>query len=111
MNGERRTGDFHGWLAILVIIGGGGLLAMGDSDLRMVVSSMVTMVLSYYFGSSTSNVANRDTINRMVDVQATAAKALADKVPTPTAQSAGPVDVTVVNPGPVPVVVEPKPKE
>lgn len=84
MTSGKPDGDIRGWLAILVVVGGGAILYLGaDESLRLAISNLITMVLTYYFGSSQSNRENRSTIDRMVEAQAGAARILADKVPPP----------------------------
>jgi hypothetical protein len=106
VNGERRSdNDIRGWLAVLVLLGGGLILFYGDDTLQLGVSNMMMAVIGFYYGSSQSNKENRNTIDSMVAANATAASALAAKVPTPPATvqpvevvNREPVDVTVVKP-------------
>ncbi len=101
MNEHR---DIRGWLAVLILLGGGYLLTEGDKELRMAVVGLVASVISYYFGSSQSNKENRDTINKMVDQKAAESVLLAEKVPVPTPTDV-PAKVEVVNTEPVDVKV------
>lgn len=71
------------WLALLVLLGGGYLLAVGDQDLRLVVASMLTMVLSFYFGSSSGSKEKDGILEKMQDVQASAEVKRAEKVLPP----------------------------
>jgi hypothetical protein len=68
-----------------------------------------TQTVSYFFGSSQSNAANRNTVDKMIAVQAEAAKVLAAKVPSPPKPEATPAKVEVVNPEPVEVSIVPPP--
>lgn len=71
------------WLALLVLLGGGYLLAVGDQDLRLVVASMLTMVLSFYFGSSSGSKEKDAIMEKRQDVQAGAEAKRAEKVLPP----------------------------
>lgn len=54
------------FLALLVVIGGGSLLAFNsNSDVRTAAVSIVTLVLGFYFGSSSASKSKDDTINKM----------------------------------------------
>lgn len=66
--------DHAGWLnanlvpmlALMVIIGGGFMLVYTkETDLRMAVVGMMTMVLGYYFGKSSSEWKKDSTINKL----------------------------------------------
>lgn len=55
-------------LALLVIIGGGGLLFYTErADLSMAIVGMMTMVLGYYFGKSSNDWRKDSTINKLTD--------------------------------------------
>lgn len=52
MNFDRARAEFRDWLAFLVTVGGGALLFAGDPLIVPLVASMMTVVLSFYFGAS-----------------------------------------------------------
>jgi len=53
-------------LALLVVLGGGALLATTkDADVRTAVVGLMTLVLGFYFGSSVRSQAKDDTIARL----------------------------------------------
>ena len=55
-------------LALLVIIGGGYMLIINsDTDVKFAVTSMMTLVLGYYFGKSSSEWRKDSTISRLTD--------------------------------------------
>jgi len=70
------TNEEAGWLnrnlvpimALTVILGGGVMLVYTqETDLRMAVVGMMTMVLGYYFGKSSSEWRKDSTISRLTD--------------------------------------------
>lgn len=53
-------------LVLMVIVGGGFMLVYTqETDLRMAVVGMMTMVLGYYFGKSSSEWKKDSTINKL----------------------------------------------
>ncbi len=70
------TSEEAGWLnknlvpilALTVILGGGALLVYTkETELRMAIVGMMTMVLGYYFGKSSSEWRKDSTISRLTD--------------------------------------------
>lgn len=92
----------RGILALVVVVGGGYLLATGDNDLRMTIVTLMTLVLTFYFGTSQGSDDKNVELSRRADSQAAVVQQLTDKVaPTPGIPTA----VTVVNPSTDPVKV------
>lgn len=53
-------------LAIIVVIGGGSMIAFApEADVRLGVTGIVTLVLGFYFGSSSSSKTKDNTIENM----------------------------------------------
>lgn len=52
-------------LALIVVIGGGLLLAYGDTDVRVAAAGLVGAVLQYFFGSSTGSKEKHQMIERL----------------------------------------------
>lgn len=73
-----------------------------DTILGFLMGTVIAGIIGYHYGSSASSRDHRETIEKVLDVQANAAVALADKVVTPTAE---PAKVEVVNKDPVDVSV------
>ena len=52
-------------LALLIVVGGGVLLFVGDTDVRVAAASLMGAVLQYYFGSSLGSKSKQEMIDRM----------------------------------------------
>jgi len=58
--------NIQGIIALIIIIGGLYLLYLDDSgnDVKMAVVGLMSMVVGYYFGSSTPKIKHDETLNK-----------------------------------------------
>jgi hypothetical protein len=81
VNDQLEEHRIKAWLSLLILVGGGGLLEIGDTELRMAVISIMSMVVSYWFGTSQSSKNKDDVIAQAAGyTPATAAPPVAKKV-------------------------------
>lgn len=75
MNIKVNESEYASWLtknivpiiALIVVIGGGFMIAFSpEADVRLGVTSIVTLVLGFYFGTTASSKIKDSTINRMM---------------------------------------------
>lgn len=64
MNGFKSF-EVRDLLALVVTLGGFYLLHSGDTELRLLVGSLLTIVLSFYFGTSQSSKLKDETIAKL----------------------------------------------